>query len=273
MASALKTHFTAPDLKLKWIFGIIKRNYLKGRRIAAECYMRENPRTYGERTSAPHRVNPERNASSNRSANAKKEQKGKRNLLLLLCIILPPIGMAYIWSMQRYNMRSRIAISCLSALVLFAGSYMMFYDSAGAPEPTVFLPGTGSIYAPASATEAPATNPAPTDMPYDIMVPPHENTDGTDDAAVADDMGEFDPNAFVPSGEQKSVEDGSNMGDAGGSAAVGAGTAVYTSENSLFYHSSPTCGDKNYDISMTLEEALNSGLAPCNRCNPPASIN
>lgn len=229
--------------------------------------MRENPRTTPN-TNAPgqtRRANPEREAQQARLRQARsKAQPQHRGWLILACLAVPPLGVAYMWAMQRCSMRSRIAISIVAGALLFCECYMVFYNSARIPDPTVFTPGAGSVYAPVSATYEPTAEPDATDVPYDVVIAP--GTTATPDAQATSDS-----DAFVPSGDEVQV-DGSQESFVPSNTTASGDTQVYTSEGSVFYHAAASCGDKTYDTALTLAQALENGLSPCNRCNPPSQI-
>lgn len=212
------------------------------------------------RRSSDMRENP-RSAQS-----AKNNQRGRgraqgRAWLIWLCILLPPIGLAFMWAGQHYNMRNRIIMSAVSCALLFVYSFAMFGDTAGKPQPLSFSPGAGSVYAPESTTPEPTQLPGATNLPYEVVIAP-QNTNAYDPSATID-PGAFIPGDFTPSG-----------GASGFSASTGFvpnGTSgmVYTAENSLFYHASSQCGDKSYPNAIAIEQARSSGLAPCNNCGAP----
>ena len=79
-------------------------------------------------------------------------RKRREGWLIPLCVILPPVGAAYMWAMQRFSMRTRVLVSLLSAIILFSECYFMFSGTAGMPDATTFTPGAGSVYAPVSVT-------------------------------------------------------------------------------------------------------------------------
>ncbi len=229
--------------------------------------MRENPRTAPNKKpgTEARRANPER-IRATQPRRAQTEQRRHPGWLVLACLLVPPLGMAYMWSMQRYSMRTRVALSVVASALLFCECYLMFYRSACIPEPTVFTPGTGSVYAPASATYEPTSVPGATDTPYDVVVAP-------DSTANTGTLVTPAPDEFVPSGEEVQVGGDADVFVPNDTAAPATGdTQVYTSEGSLFYHASSTCGDKSYGTAITLPDALANGLAPCNRCNPPSQI-
>lgn len=231
--------------------------------------MRENPRTNSSANGTARRINPERAAQIRRAQERQAQadrQKRRNGWLILVCLAVPPLGLAYMWAMQRYSMRTRILISILAGAILFCECYAVFYNSARIPDPTVFTPGTGSVYAPASATYAPTAMPSATDTPYDVVVAP-DATSGVDVQVTTN------PNEFVPSGSEVQVDASQDAFVPSNANTTASGeTQVYTTEGSVFYHASASCGDKNYDMAITLSQALDSGLAPCNRCNPPSQI-
>lgn len=239
-------------------------------RLRANISMRQNPNA--TRPDARNtRSNPER---GDRQSHVKMPRmsggRRREGWLLPLCLLLPPIGVAYMWAMQRFSKRSRVVISAISGLILFAECYFMFAGSAGMPDPTTFTPGAGSVYAPTSVTAEPTEIPAPTELPYDIVQAQPSAYVGEDGVAVT-----ADPNAFIPNPDPiVTAPPAIDGGEAAQpvSDVASADTIVFTSSGALFYHANPSCGGKDYSEQTTLAQAIERGLAPCNNCNPPSQV-
>lgn len=232
--------------------------------------MRVNPK--GGSDAPGRRANPE--GEDRKSKNVKPRMSGRRRgegWLLLVCALVPPLGVAYMWAMQRLAVRTRVVVSVLAAMLLFVECYALFSDTAGQPDATTFAPGAGSIYEPASVTAEPTEEPGVTPLPYDIVQgPTSEPAAGT---AGGDAQATVDPGMFVPN-EPVTVDDSFQAFAAPTDAPAGPGddtgaVYVYTSGDSLFYHAAQSCGDRQYDAQITLQQAQEQGLAPCNNCNPP----
>ena len=110
--------------------------------------MRENPKS---RTSAENeggvRQRQERTSQARPKSTRMSGRKRREGWLIPLCVILPPVGAAYMWAMQRFSMRTRVLVSLLSAIILFSECYFMFSGTAGMPDATTFTPGAGSARA------------------------------------------------------------------------------------------------------------------------------
>lgn len=234
--------------------------------------MRENPKAAGN--SGGQRVGQQRSAQQARSQSARKSvHRQLEGWLIPLCILLPPIGAAYMWAMQRYSVRVRILISLLAAVILFFESYFLFSDSAGMPDVTMFTPGSGSVYAPASVTAEPTALPGATAVPYEYVEASTTPATAEDGSTQTVDSAEFIPNTaapaeatFVPGDTVVDADTSSDMGNQD----TNPDTIVYTADGTLFYHASSSCGGKEYSNAMTLRDAQSAGLAACNNCNPPS---
>lgn len=233
--------------------------------------MRENPKS---RTSAENeggvRQRQERTSQARPKSTRMSGRKRREGWLIPLCVILPPVGAAYMWAMQRFSMRTRVLVSLLSAIILFGECYFMFSGTAGMPDATTFTPGAGSVYAPVSVTAEPTQIPDATELPYEY-VEAATQTPGDNGSAVAT----VDPNAFVPNTSAPDTDSDPTIStpiDTSASSVGSQDTTVYTADGSLFYHISSSCGGKDYPNAISLQDALNAGLAACNKCNPPSSI-
>lgn len=233
--------------------------------------MRVNPKGAGDAQGV--RANPE--GRTGKTVKPRMSgRKRREGWLLLVCALVPPLGVAYMWAMQRYAVRARVLVSVLAGLLLFAECYALFSDTAGQPGAMTFVPGAGSIYAPASVTAEPTEEPGATPLPYDVVqaptADPGAGVPGGEPQATVD-PGAFVPNAPVTLDEPFQAYATDAVGGAGTTGGDPNAAQVYTSADSLFYHASSTCGDKQYDVGLTLDQAREQGLAPCNNCNPPAA--
>ena len=232
--------------------------------------MRENPKAAGN--SGGQRAGQQRPTQQARSRSARKSVRRQREgWLIPLCILVPPIGAAYMWAMQRYSMRTRLIVSVLAGIILFFESYLFFSDSAGMPDATTFMPGSGSVYAPASVTAEPTALPDATALPYEYVEADATPAVTDDGSTQTVDSSEFVPNTAAPAEATFVPADTVTESESQDTSSqdTNQDTIVYTADGALFYHASSSCGGKEYSNAMTLRDAQSAGLAACNNCNPP----
>lgn len=171
------------------------------------------------------------------------EQRRSLALLAILCILLPPIGLLLIWRSDRVPMVIRLACS-------LAGTAAMTFLF------TLLLPSekTGSLIRPTPVT--------PVSAGYGVAAnEPVQLPDATSPAAPAQpDTAPEQPAADPLSGAtapQPTAGDG----------ALDPETVVYAvTNNAVSYHLQEICDTQTNNRTLTLQEALNEGLTPCEKC-------
>lgn len=166
-------------------------------------------------------------------------------LSIVLCVVLPPVGLVYLWRTGSLNARGRAIMSGVATIgMAFLVSLLLPGMFSSLSQDASPVPGSAALITPSPESDV-AT--ALSNMEQLLRIQEAENTGG--DVAIA------------------------AMSDAEIAAAGEAllNTTVYGvySSGARYYHSKTVCGNQSNLRSMTLREALEDGLGPCPDCNPP----
>ena len=157
-------------------------------------------------------------------------------LIGLLCLILPPVGIALAWRSRRMTIPLRAGLSALGFVAMtFLFILLMKPDKLVSDiRPTPVVPNQAGYGT--KATEAPT--PEPTLVPTEVPV--------QQDPGVVADPGVAQP------------DDSTALTDE---------SIVYAvTNNASSYHLMPVCEMQENNRSLTLREALDEGLEPCPKC-------
>ena len=174
------------------------------------------------------------------------KKRGNRGVFaLVLTLLVPPLGLAYLWRVGVFRSRGRMIMTAVAtletALILFL---VMPSQQLSSDAPT------------------PVTPVAATLAPDDGVVTALENIDtvlAEQQAAAAAEAGvataEPTTDPAVEAAEQEAILN----------------TTVYSvyGSGAKYYHSLEVCGTQSNRRSLTVREAMNEGMAPCPNCDPP----
>lgn len=155
-------------------------------------------------------------------------------ILAVLCLLLPPVGILLTWRAQNINLRTRAGFSAAGFLATILIFFLLMKPSAAVSSitPVPATPETVGYGASAVVTAPPAQAPA---QPAD--------------AAPAAPSATEPPSATQEPG------------------AMNDDTVVYAvTNNASSYHLYPICDTQENRRALTLREALNEGLQPCEKC-------
>ena len=164
---------------------------------------------------------------------------GKKHtaLKVALCLLLPPVGLLWIWRTRSFALRGRIFTSVLACAALCAMCLPLFQPEnapTALPQPV----------APVAATRA----------PEDDTTTALENIEellAQQEAEASDQTQET---------QQPQLTDEQIYN-----------TIVYSVfNNAENYHTGPTCEGQENGRRLTVRQALDLSLTPCPNCNPPA---
>lgn len=177
--------------------------------------------------------------------NAPTRRRGNRGLFsLILCLLLPPVGLAYLWRAGVFRARGRMLITAI-ATVEMALLILLFMPeaqlSSQAPMPV----------APAAATIA----------PDDGVVNALDNLD----QLLAERQAELDAAAGVTPEPTEDDEAYRQEQEAILQTTV---YSVYGS-GAQYYHKDTVCGTQSNRRSLTVQEAMGEDMGACPNCNPP----
>ena len=161
--------------------------------------------------------------------------KKRTALKVALCLLLPPVGLLWIWRTRSFALRGRILTSALACASLCLMCLPLF-QPAGAP---TVLP---QPVAPVAATRAPKEDTATALGNIEELLAQQEAGD----------------TQTAPAQPQLTDEQIYN-------------TIVYSVfNNAENYHVGPTCEGQENGRRLTVRQALDLSLTPCPICNPPA---
>ena len=192
-----------------------------------------NTATHGS-AYTPNMDTPERSRRSNRALGG-----------LLLTLLLPPVGLAYLWRRGVFRTRGRVLLSCVATLEM-AVLLLIFLPTPQLPQelPVAHLPVAVTI------------------APDDGIVTALSNIDqllaqqqAADAAAAATEVPLTDEEAEAQhAAEQEAILN----------------TIVYSVySNAKYYHAAEICGTQSNRRALTVREAMNEGMGACPNCNPP----
>lgn len=157
-------------------------------------------------------------------------------LLAILCLLLPPIGVLLLWRSSRMTMPVRAALSAAGLASMTLIFFLLMRPTSTAS--TTILP------VPVTPVQA-GYGVSATD-PYTAQA---TNVPAQPDAVIISSEPTADPSVAQEPGEL--TDD----------------TIVYAvTNNASSYHLSVICDQQENHRSLTLREALDEGLAPCEKC-------
>ena len=192
-----------------------------------------NTATHGS-AYTPNMDTPERTRRSNRALGG-----------LLLTLLLPPIGIAYLWRRGVFRTRGRVLLSCVATIEMAVLLALLLPTAELSQEaPMAHLPVAVTI------------------APDDGIVTALSNIDqllaqqqAADAAAAATEVPLTDEEAEAQhAAEQEAILN----------------TIVYSVySNAKYYHAAEICGTQSNRRALTVREAMNEGMGACKNCNPP----
>ncbi|MBP3652350.1 MAG: hypothetical protein J6J78_04685 [Clostridia bacterium] len=177
------------------------------------------------------------------------EKKSNRALTgLVLTLLLPPIGLIYLWREGVFRTRGRMLLTCIAtlemalffALVMPAPDMNMEAPMPVAPVAATIAPDDGVVTALSNIDQLLAQQQAERDAAAGIVTP-----EPTQDNA-----------AYMA--EQQAILD----------------TTVYCvyGKGARYYHKDSVCGTQSNRRALTVREAMGEGMGACAQCNPPVYI-
>ena len=175
------------------------------------------------------------------NAYARYMQKDSRPYLILiaaLCLLLPPLGILLIWRMEKTDMPVRIGLSVLGLLSGVFIFWLMLRPS-----------GVLSTIQPVPQTPLQAGYGSPAENQYlAVNIPETTNVPAPPEIVIT-------MSTAVPSLDQQEPD------------VLTDDSIVYAvTNNAASYHLYEICDQQENHRALTLREALNEGLAPCEKC-------
>ena len=177
---------------------------------------------------------------------AKRRNPGSQALLcIVLLLLLPPIGLIYLWYSGVFLRRGQVILSIIATIEM-AFLFTLFTPSAKVQK---LMP---EAHLPVAATVAPDDGASSALDNIDEVLRAEQAAATPDPDEVAAEATEV-PDSYRA--EQKALLD----------------EVVYTvrGNSAKYYHSIQDCSGQNNSRELTLREALNLGMGACPNCDPP----
>lgn len=168
-------------------------------------------------------------------------RSGRGVFAILLCLLLPPLGLLFLWRKGVFRARGRVLVSALAtAEMLLIATLLIPASTLQSEDP---LPVNAERYTPAPDSEA-------------------LNALSNMDELLRAQQGPVAGSTVAPIDQEAERAAQQEV----------LATVVYAVYDSgaRYYHSQTVCGNQSNLRSLTVQEALAEGLGPCPDCNPPA---
>ena len=192
-----------------------------------------NTATHGS-AYTPNMDTPERTRRSNRALGS-----------LLLTLLLPPVGLAFLWRRGVFRTRGRVLLSCVATMEMAVLLALLL--------PTAELPQEAPMaHLPVAVTIAPDDGIVTALSNIDQLLAQQQAAEA---AASATEAPLTDEEAAAQhAAEQEAILN----------------TIVYSVySNAKYYHAAEICGTQSNRRALTIREAMNEGMGACKNCNPP----
>lgn len=177
-------------------------------------------------------------------------ERKKRNRSLpaiLLCVLIPPVGLALLWRKGVFMMRGRVLLTAISTIEMACVFALLL-------PPSVIQPEVPVASVPVAVTTAPddGTTTALTNLEQVLAERARAEAEANGDPLPID---ENDPEAQEKLRQEQEAILNTTV------------YAVYN--NAKMYHAREVCGTQSNRRQLTVQEALLEGLGACPNCNPP----
>ena len=177
-------------------------------------------------------------------------ERKKRNRSLpaiLLCVLIPPVGLALLWRKGVFMMRGRVLLTAISTIEMACVFALLL-------PPSVIQPEVPVASVPVAVTTAPddGTTTALTNLEQVLAERARAEAEANGDPLPID---EKDPEAQEKLRQEQEAILNTTV------------YAVYN--NAKMYHAREVCGTQSNRRQLTVQEALLEGLGACPNCNPP----
>lgn len=179
-----------------------------------------------------------------RMPGASKPKPNRAIFGIVLCLLLPPVGLLFLWRMGVFRVRGRMLVTVLATVE------MAVICAALMPRATMIssVPAPGT---PARVTPAPESDVLTALSNMDQILKAQQdaqNPGATQGPSIAEML------------EQQTAEQEEVLN-----------TIVYCvyDSSARLYHKNPVCGNQSNRRQLTVQEAMAEGLGACPDCNPP----
>lgn len=167
---------------------------------------------------------------------------------LLLCLILPPLGLLFLWRKGVFRSRGRWLITLLATIEMgvIIGLWM----------PKTELPTVSPVPAAAvRVTHAPESEVANALSNIDDILYQQQLDEVLANGGSEDDLLSYEELLAKESAQMEEI--------------LNTVVYAYYGDGAQYYHAAPMCGDQSNRRELTVAEAISEYLAACPNCNPP----
>ena len=185
------------------------------------------------------------------SAPSKQRAISLRGLIgLLLAVLLPPVGLLFLWRNGVFRTRGRMLITALSTLEMMALCVMLTPHA----ELTTQSPVPA---APPSVTAAPEDETLTALYNIEQLVYEQQLAEVVAKGGTEEDLLSAEERLAQVQAQNEVIYN----------------TIVYSVyRNAKYSHAGPICGNQTNGRELTVREAINEVLGPCSKCNPPVPV-
>ena len=165
------------------------------------------------------------------------KRSGRGTFAVLLCLLLPPLGLMFLWRKGVFMFRGRVLITLLTTIEMMLLAVML--TPASVVSTVQPIPGSAERFTVAAQSDVLT---ALSNM--DELLRQQQVTEYGEPAVP-----------IIDEAQRQAILN----------------TIVYTYNGSgaRYYHSVTVCGNQSNLLSLTVEEALTERLSPCPDCDPP----
>lgn len=182
------------------------------------------------------------------SARTSGRSVSNRGILgLILAILLPPVGLFYLWRAGVFRTRGRMLISIISTIEMMAVCLLLIPKQ----EMISYLPAPQT---PPAVTVAPASDTLNALSNIEQLLYEQQLAEVLAAGGSEEDLMTDEELMAIQDAERQEVLN----------------TIVYAvHRGAIKYHAIPICGNQSNNRELTVREAQQEGLAVCTDCNPP----
>ncbi len=167
---------------------------------------------------------------------------------VILSILLPPLGILFLWRQGVFKIRGRVLVTAMSIAVMSAVIYLTLPGSALQTETP--LPSTPSRVTAAPSDEVKTALSNIEELLYQQQLEQVIEQGGTERDLLSD----------AEQLEQEKQEQ---------EAILNTEVYAYNGSGAKYYHSSPVCGNQSNGRKLTVAQAMEERLGACPDCDPP----
>lgn len=173
---------------------------------------------------------------------------GRATRTLILCLLVTPVGLLYMWRNGVFRLKGRVVISvlcCLEMMLILSWGFFGLIDWHDMPSTVEPVPGMAAMA---------------TAQPDDETINALSNIDDV----IAMDMGNEDAEVSPDATPMLTQEEEMALQQ------EVMNTTVYSVfRGAKYYHVSTVCGNQSNGRELTVQEAIMEGMAACPNCDPP----